>query len=354
MHNIIHWVSRKSIVIVLIMTIIPTIAMYGTTPLSFAKSKASSSNQLLLPLQHVPAGTADLQWSQITQTLVVTMTVKGLAPNSTHLATIQQGPDNSFANCNRPIRGKIIYNLNMLKADKFGNANAVSTTIAHVPTGIPDGGWYLAVLNGSQLSTNPQQTRIACGEIVSGGIPHGVAPLIDVSPTNNKDNPSPTNTPTTKDQLVHVYLAGSADANQLVVGGAELSLNNKALTVIFSLGGLTPNSKYAAQIHSGTCEAQGPVVFPLNDINVDKNGDSPSKTTIQPVPTSSLSKLPWYITVYEVLPNRGSNSQIDSDPIACGNFSMITSEPELPHFLGETPSFAPSLVTTSPPSLPRR
>lgn len=333
-----HWISKKSIEILLIMTTTLIIVICSTANLSFAKSKADSSNWPIIALQHVPRGEANLQWNSTTHTLTVTITVMGLAPNSTHPATIQQG-DSSFAHCNRPIQGKTIYNLNPLKADKFGKVNSATTTIANVPTGIPDSGWYLAVLNNSQLTTNPQQTRITCGEIVPGGIPHGIAPPgpNDVLPAS----PSPINTPTTKDQSVHVDLTGSADANQLIVGNAAVSLNNNTLTVIFSLGNLAPNSKHAASIHQGTCEAQGPLVSPLNDVNADKNGQGSSTTIIKsvsslikPVPTSSISSLPWYINVYKTSSKDGSDSQTDIDSIVCGNFSSaltLPSPPNIPH-----------------------
>jgi hypothetical protein len=327
MDDITPWISQKSIAILFIMMTALTMTICDTADLSFAKSKADSPKSSIIPLQHVPTGKANLQWNSATHTLVVTITVMGLAPNSTHPATIQQG-DSSFAHCNQPIQGKTIYNLNPLKADKFGKANSATTTIANVPTGIPDSGWYLAVLNNSQLTTNPQQTRITCGEIVPGGIPHGIAPPgpNDVLPAS----PSPINTPTTKDQSVHVDLTGSADANQSVVGNAAVSLNNNTLTVIFSLGNLAPNSKHAASIHQGTCEAQGPIVFPLNDVNVDKNGQGSSTTIINSVPTSSISSLPWYINVYETSSKDGSDSQTGIDSIVCGNFSSVVTLPSSP------------------------
>jgi hypothetical protein len=340
MDDRIPWISQKSIEILFIMMTALTMTICGTANLSFAKSKADSPKSPIIPLQHIPTGKADLQWNSATHTLVVTITVVGLAPNSTHPATIQQG-DSSFAHCNQPIQGKTMYNLNPLKSDKFGKVNSVTTTIANVPTGIPDSGWYLAVLNNSQLTTNPQQIRIACGEIVPGGIPHPIAP----DPNNVLPaSPSPINTPTTKDQSVHVSLMGSADANQLVVGNAAVSLNNDTLTVIFSLGNLVPNSKHAASIHKGTCESQGPIIFPLNDVNVDEHGQGSSTTTIKSVSSliksvsaPSISSFPWYINVYETSSNNGSDSQTGIYSIACGNFSSVVTLPSSPE-LSSLPS----------------
>lgn len=228
-----------------------------------------------------------------------------------------------MVNCGNPHHGKIIYNLNILKADKFGNVAPVSTTISHVLTGVPTLGWYIAVFDGSQ----PSQKRIACGDIVPGGIPHGIVPP---PPPIKQENPPLTNTPTTKDQLLHVFLAGSADNNQSAMGHAALSLDNNALTVTISLGLLVPNAKYVAQIYNGTCEAQGPMVFPLNTFNADKNGRSSSTTTIQSVSISSIPKAPWYINVYEAPSNNNGISQAGPDPIACGNFSMAVTPPPLP------------------------
>jgi len=339
--------SNKSITILFIITIALTITLSSTASVSFAKSKADKLSLPETAMQHVPTGEADLQWNATTQTLAVTITMTGLAPNSTHVAAIQYG-DNPFAHCHSPMTGKTIYMLSPLKVNKFGNVHALKTTLTHVQSGIPDSGWYLSVLNNSQLSTNPQPIRIACGEIGQGIPKGGPPPPVGLNTTL----PSPTPIPTTKDQSVHVYLEGSADNDQSVVGNAAISLNHGTITVIFSLGNLVPNSRHAASIHNGTCESQGPIIFPLNDVIADKKGQSGSKTTIPAsiatntikkyLPTTSsttpsisdLARLPWYITVSEASSKsegRGSVgsalSQASVDAIACGNFSQLITIP---------------------------
>ena len=106
----------------------------------------------------IPYGYAFLVWSPMTHNLVVTLSLTGLAPNSTHPSHIHQG------NCG--MMGPIVYPLNNVVADGRGNA-FTTTTISHVMKGVPASGWYINVHHGPGLATPDQMAPIYCGNISS-------------------------------------------------------------------------------------------------------------------------------------------------------------------------------------------
>ncbi len=89
--------------------------------------------------------------------LAVKVTVKGLVPNSKHVAHIHVGSCVS--------QGKIIYTLNPIVVNAAGDGNSV-TTINNVAA-IPRSGWYINVHQGSHIeATTPQADvdPLACGD----------------------------------------------------------------------------------------------------------------------------------------------------------------------------------------------
>jgi len=106
--------------------------------------------------QSIPYGYAFLVWSPMTRNLVVTLSLTGLVPNSTHPSHIHLG------NCG--MMGPIVYPLNNVVADGRGNA-FTTTTISHITKGIPASGWYINVHQGPGLVTPDQMAPIYCGNI---------------------------------------------------------------------------------------------------------------------------------------------------------------------------------------------
>jgi len=336
MNNMRRWGSKSSIGIMLIVTAMLIVSVFGiTSNILSAKAASSDLTQAAATLNHAPAGTAGLLWSQTNNILVVTVTAVGLAPGSTHPNAIHNGISGG---CSSPIHGDVIYGLNAIIADSSGNGMS-TTTIQNVPMGIPAQGWYIDIHNGPQLADKEQQERIACANIIN---PKALisAPLsINLSnpPTTNKTNenppatngitttdpsPSPASPSITNNQMVNVILGTSADDNQSVIGGeAKLSINSQksSLTVKIFLFGLAPNSTHMAHIHKGSCEAQGPIIHTLKAINADSVGFGTTTTTIPKV--SSIPDTGWYVNIHRGSTADSLSMQTGLDPIACGNIS---------------------------------
>ncbi|QBD77641.1 CHRD domain-containing protein [Ktedonosporobacter rubrisoli] len=102
------------------------------------------------------------------------------------------------------------------------------------------------------------------------------------------------------------------------IGTTDLSWNpkNDELLVKISLTGLAPNSSHAAHIHAGTCAVDGSVVYPLNSVVADAQGNAVSETKIEHV-RQGIPAHGWYINVHNGL----TMSDIDHRPISCGNIA---------------------------------
>jgi hypothetical protein len=99
--------------------------------------------------------------------LTVTLTLTGLAPNSTHLAHIHEG------SCEA--QGIVVHQLNPVVADASGKGT--STTVIPKVSSIPASGWYVNVHQGAtntphssdpnnDLSTQTGFDPIACGNVM--------------------------------------------------------------------------------------------------------------------------------------------------------------------------------------------
>jgi CHRD domain len=241
-----------------------------------------------ITLKHVPNGTADLSWDPGTHALTVKISLVGLAPSSMHPAHIHTG---SCAN-----QGNVIHPLTTLVADAHGVASA-TTVVNGVTNGIPATGWYVNVHNGPGLSTNDQFLPIVCADVANS------------------------NTSTSAAQSVHLILqsAPPASAGETVNGTAQLTLSGNQLTVKLTLSGLEPNSMHAAHIHSGSCQSQGPVVYPLTTVTADASGNASMTTTITITGLPSIPTTGWYVNVHH---STALSTQTGFDPIACGNVTI--------------------------------
>lgn len=105
-------------------------------------------------------------------------------------------------------------------------------------------------------------------------------------------------------------------------GHAQLSYDpaTHKLTVSLSMSGLTPGSRHAAHIHTGSCQIQGPVAYMLPDLVADPAGVAFERTTFSvnsPPPASG-----WYLNVHDgnmndILQNGQPGPLFQ--PLACGN-----------------------------------
>lgn len=246
-------------------------------------SRTPTGKTATATLSHEPTGTATLTWTPGNKTLVVKMSLTGLAPNSKHPAHIHSG------SCTQ--QGKALYSLNDVVADAHGNATT-TTTIKNVSGGIPASSWFINVHNGPGTSPADQDLSIACTDIANTNISTASTQTVDAK----------------------FRSAPSSSAGQNVSGTATLSLAGTTLTVTTNLSGFVPNSSHAEHIHSGSCTSQGDVVYQLNPIKADGKGDATTTTGIKNV--ASIPSSGWYINIHN---GTDMNNQTSFDPVACGD-----------------------------------
>ncbi|MHB8512253.1 MAG: CHRD domain-containing protein [Actinomycetota bacterium] len=250
---------------------------------SSSPSGATGSNgeiQLTATLAHVPVGSLTLLWTAKTKSLVLKGILTGLAPNSTHPMHIHAG------SCEQ--QGGVIHPLPNLVAN--GTGVAIFNDKLTLKTAVPAKGWYVNVHTGPTI-VNAQQFRpIAC---------------VDLAPL-------PARSGTQEFSKAFSALPGLGNNAS---GSAKItySTTSKTLTVVLTLKGLDPNSLHASHIHSGSCAAQGKVVYPLKNVKADSKGNATVTTTLQNVdaPTG-----PLYVNVHNTT---NLATQIGFTPVACGD-----------------------------------
>jgi hypothetical protein len=230
-------------------------------------------------LRHVPYGWSSLRWNSENETLQVTISLIGMAPNSVHPAHIHLGY--CYQN------GAILYPLNDVVADATGAAT-VTTTISGVEHGIPATGWYINVHNGPGLGTPLQFLPISCSNI---------------------RNPSHSN-------YVKLSMNTAPFPNEDAYGSARLKLVDEKLTVFIWVAGLGPYSEHAAHIHAGNCRATGGIVFDLSPLVANANGVATKTIVFNEVQLSSIPQGAWDINVHLTT---DLSTQTGYDPITCGN-----------------------------------
>lgn len=273
-----HWTAKRASGIALIVVSMLILAACGSTA-SPPSSTATMSTQAQVTLAHSPIGTSDLTWNATNQTLTVKLALSSLAPNSTHPAHIHTGDCTS--------NGAVLYPLKPVIANSLGVGTS-ETTITGVKDGIPAKSWSLNVHNGPGLSPDIQFAPIACANIANS------------------------TTSTTSNQSVHLTFESTTAANESASGTAQLSIASGKLTVKITMSGLAPNTTHIAHIHTGSCEAQGAVLYKLTPVS---NGTT---TTIIPN-VASIPANGWYVNVHLASTMDDMNTQTGFDPIACGD-----------------------------------
>ncbi|HEU5198317.1 MAG TPA: CHRD domain-containing protein [Ktedonobacterales bacterium] len=256
------------------------------TPTAPAASATPSAvgYALLLPQ---PGGPATLTWDPShSNTLTTSLSLTGLSPASpgsyqsaAYPAAIISG------SCREP--GKAVHDLKGVTADQYGAATS-TTAIPEVAGGIPAKGWNIALYSPGAAN---QGTLLAC------------APVLN-------PNPSTTAKQSVKTLVNNAFpKQGEAGA----YGKTQLNLTGTTLTVSLSLIGLTPGSKHAAHLHTGSCAKQGPVVYPLETVTADASGRAQVDTTIKNVKSIPAD---WFVNVHN---STDLTTQAGFQPIACGD-----------------------------------
>ncbi|GLV56054.1 hypothetical protein KDH_28980 [Dictyobacter sp. S3.2.2.5] len=218
-----------------------------------------------------------MSYNASNQTLTVTTSLVGLAPNSTHPAHIHQG------SCDHP--SGILYALQNVVADAKGQGTT-TTVIHNVAGGIPATGWSIVVHNGPNMQPADQHAHIACASV---------------------QNPQALTT-------VNTTLGPTLDANENATGTAHLQLNNGTLTVTLHVSGLAPNSQHAAHIHAGNCQATMQVLYDLSPLQSDSAGNASKTMTFSGV--AAIPSTGWDINVHY---STDLSTQTGYNPILCGN-----------------------------------
>jgi hypothetical protein len=123
-----------------------------------ASLKTAQSVQTTLAAPFVPneaaSGIAQLTLSH--QKLTVTLSMKNLAPGTTHMAHIHAGNCDSL--------GAVLYGLNPVKANALGEGS--STTVLNGIPALPASGWYVSVHLSTDMSTQTGSDPVACGNVI--------------------------------------------------------------------------------------------------------------------------------------------------------------------------------------------
>jgi CHRD domain len=90
----------------------------------------------------------------------VTLRLKGLVANSSHMSHIHKG------SCAPASQGDVVTVLENVKADGAGSGTA-TTSVSH-PYSVPSTGWYVNVHAGPDFSKAEYVDSIACGDLTAG------------------------------------------------------------------------------------------------------------------------------------------------------------------------------------------
>ena len=141
---------------------------------------------------------------------------------------------------------------------------------------------------------------VACGSTSQAAAP---SPSPSPSPVAS---PSPSPTPGLTFKLNGV--GGSKATGTISVFAAAATV-----TIELHITGLAPDSSHVSHVHSGSCQKVGGIIFALNQVVVDGNGDADTRTTLQAKYPPATGH--WYVVVHAGPDMQGSNSAY----LLCGN-----------------------------------
>jgi hypothetical protein len=130
------------------------------------------------------------------------------------------------------------------------------------------------------------------------------------SPASSPVTTSPSKTPSPAGIAFKLNGIGTTTAK----GTITVSAQSGSLTVEVKITGLQPTSRHVSHIHVGSCAARGKILYALNPVIADSQGDADAKTTLRATypPTSGH----WYVVVH-VGPDMTTSA--NSTYLLCGN-----------------------------------
>lgn len=287
-----HYLKAAGLAVLLLASAGCGTASQPPAPSSTPPSAPSAAPGALdVPLATMPAGTAKLSWDPTTKQITAAVDMYGFTPSSAHAMHIHPG---TCADQTEPPSVPFPD----LTADAHGVVKQ-SVTSGPVPAGLPTTSYlniHLAPM--AQLGTpkDVSFTPIACGDIPAGTPSAGPVTLSMHLPAKDGRTPA---------------------------GSSTLSYDAAAhtLRVELKVTGLAPNTAHAVHVHSGSCRAQGDVLYPLPDLRANAEGDA-TASTIVPNVTSAPPATGWYVNVHlgpmsQIL--SGNNPTLLFAPILCGD-----------------------------------
>lgn len=286
-------------------------------------SMGATTTATALTLQQMPTGTATLTWDPTTKVITASVNMIGFTPGSAHAMHIHTG------SCLNQVNPPVIPFPDITAS----STGAVSETVKSnaVAGGIPASGYLNIHLAPGATLGNPGSTSftpIACADLPTGtatpGAPMGTAtPMGTASPYATATAMGATSTAGVASKTGPVTLTMHAlpQPGQHPSATATDSYDATAhtLTVDLNATGLPANTGHAVHIHSGSCTAQGPVVYPLNDLMADASGNASGTSTVTAVMTAPPAS-GWYLNIHmgssaTILSN--GNPTLVFQPILC-------------------------------------
>ena len=252
-----------------------------------SSTTSTSAWTIVATLAAQPSSMVALDWDPQTKNVRAKLAMTGFTPGSSHALHIHQG------SCAAP-QGDVLVPFPDVAADDVGAIDTTVTSSQPAPDGLAAGTLLNIHLAPAAQLGNP------------GSLGHSLVSCTDIDPAATSLNMAPPPQP-----------------GQHPQGSAKLTYDpaHKTLAVDVTASGLVAGSEHAEHIHVGSCDFQGPVEYPLNDLVASPAGTAEATTVIQNVDQAPPAS-PWYLNVH-----LGSSSQIEENgqptlyfqPIICGS-----------------------------------
>jgi Cu/Zn superoxide dismutase len=267
------------------------VAACGSSPTPSTSTQATASGvagpPVVVPLGDQPSGTVMLSWDPQTKIVTAKLQMVGFTPGSSHAMHIHQG------SC--AAQGDVLVPFPDVTANDGG---AIDTTVT---------------------SSQPSAAGLAAGTFLNIHL----APAAQLGGPGSLGYTPISCADITPAASTTVTMAPPPQPGQHPQGSAKLIYDpaKKTLSVDATASDLVAGSAHAVHIHLGSCDSQGAVKYPLNDLVASSTGSAETTTVIQNVDQAPPAS-GWYINVH-----LGSSSQIQQNgqptlyfqPIICGN-----------------------------------
>ncbi len=142
-----------------------------------------------------------------------------------------------------------------------------------------------------------------------GGSSNASAPSPSPQPVATTPQPSPTPTPPGLTFKLNPAQGVQSNAS----GTIRVTTDAGKTTFEIVIKGLQGGSSHVSHVHLGSCEQPGSILFALNQVVADSQGNADVSTTVQQsIPTSGAG---WYIVVHQGPDMQGTNATY----LMCGN-----------------------------------